>query len=548
LSTIVLDERLSRALTAFLRQEVQAPATAITDFLDIIIEDARGSQPESMLADLNRMRSASVQLNAFVKSLIQDSLTDRQKDETLEAFHRRLRHDLRTPLNAIKGYSELLIEDMDADGAHPLRGDLTKLKESADQLLGQIDAMAALARRGDAETTDSGSQALKLDLVADVLRTVQPLPTDGVRAAAYSSRILVVDDNASNRDVLERRLVREGHRVLCAANGASALELIVRQEFDLILLDLIMPEMSGFEVLRRLKAAEHTRHIPVIVISALDELDSVVRCIEAGAEDYLTKPFNPILLSARIGASLEKKWLRDREKKFVADLEQEKARSETLLLNILPQSIINRMRNGEMVIADRVAEATILFCDLVGFTALSQELAADRIIDFLSKIFSAFDQLAAEFGVEKIKTIGDAYMVAAGIPEAQPDHAERIAAVAPRMLDAVAAIAEATHLALAARIGIHTGPITAGVIGTHKFVYDVWGDTVNTASRMESQSLPGRIQVSAATRAALGDRFKLERRGIIEVKGKGMMETYFLSSRLTLALAAPSRDTVKNVR
>ena len=409
MSTIVLDERLSRALTAFLRQEVQAPATAITDFLDIIIEDARGSQPESMLADLNRMRSASVQLNAFVKSLIQDSLTDRQKDETLEAFHRRLRHDLRTPLNAIKGYSELLIEDMDADGAHPLRGDLTKLKESADHLLGQIDAMAALARRGDAETTDSGSQALKLDLVADVLRTVQPLPADGVRAAAYSSRILVVDDNASNRDVLERRLVREGHRVLCAANGASALELIVRQEFDLILLDLIMPEMSGFEVLRRLKAAEHTRHIPVIVISALDELDSVVRCIEAGAEDYLTKPFNPILLSARIGASLEKKWLRDREKKFVADLEQEKARSETLLLNILPQSIVNRMRNGEMVIADRVAEATILFCDLVGFTALSQELAADRIIDFLSKIFSAFDQLAAEFGVEKIKTIGDAY-------------------------------------------------------------------------------------------------------------------------------------------
>ena len=211
------------------------------------------------------------------------------------------------------------------------------------------------------------------------------------------------------------------------------------QTFDLILLDLIMPEMSGFEVLRRLKAAEHTSHIPVIVISALDELDSVVRCIEAGAEDYLTKPFNPILLRARIGASLEKKWLRDREKKFVADLEQEKARSETLLLNILPQSIVNRMRNGEMVIADRVAEATILFCDLVGFTTLSQELTADRTIDFLSKIFSAFDRLAAEHGVEKIKTIGDAYMVAAGIPEAQPDHADRIAALAPRMLDAVSA-------------------------------------------------------------------------------------------------------------
>ena len=238
-----------------------------------------------------------------------------------------------------------------------------------------------------------------------------------------SSAILVVDDNAANRDVLERRLTREGHKVVTAANGASALELVAEQEFDLILLDLIMPEMSGFEVLRRLKAAEQTSHIPVIVISALDELDSVVRCIEAGAEDYLTKPFNPTLLRARVGASLEKKWLRDREKKFIADLEQEKRRSETLLLNILPQKIVDRMRNGEMVIADRVSEATILFCDLVGFTTISQELPADRVIDFLSKIFAAFDRLAAEHGVEKIKTIGDAYMVAAGIPEAQSDHA-----------------------------------------------------------------------------------------------------------------------------
>src|SRR5262249_58617950 len=250
-----------------------------------------------------------------------------------------------------------------------------------------------------------------------------------------------------------------------------------------------------------------------------------------GAEDYLTKPFNPILLRARIGASLEKKWLRDREKQFVADLKREKARSETLLLNILPRSIVERMRNGEMVIADSVAEATILFCDLVGFTTLSTELTAGRIIDFLSKIFSAFDSLAAEHGVEKIKTIGDAYMVAAGIPEAQSDHADRIAALAPRMLEAVSAIAEATKLKVQARIGIHTGPITAGVIGTHKFVYDVWGDTVNTASRMESYSWRGHIRLSAGTGAALGDRFKLERRGMIEIKGKGMMETYFLNKR-----------------
>jgi adenylate cyclase len=525
-SSTVPDERLSRALTVVLRQKVQAPATAVTDLLDMIIEDARDSQPADVLADLERMRVASVKLNAFIKSLIQDSAADRQTDESLDAFHRRLRHDLRTPLNAIKGYSELLLEDME-DGEHPLRLDLTKIKESADHLLGEIEAMAALARGENLEMTgDSGT--LQLDLVADALRTVQPLLAGDAREKSQSSRILVVDDNASNRDVLERRLAREGHHVTTAADGASALALVGAETFDLILLDLIMPEMSGFEVLRRLKATEHTGDIPVIVISALDELDSVVRCIEAGAEDYLTKPFNPILLRARIDASLERKRLRDREKKFVADLEQEKARSETLLLNILPRSIVNRMRNGEMTIADQIAEATILFCDVVGFTTLSQRLSADRTIDFLSRIFSAFDRLAAEAGVEKIKTIGDAYMAAAGVPEAQPDHVERIVALAPRMLQAVVGVAAATELELQARIGIHTGPIMAGVIGTHKFVYDVWGDTVNTASRMESHSLPGRIQISAATRAMLGERFKFERRGAIEVKGKGLMETFFL--------------------
>jgi class 3 adenylate cyclase len=524
-----MDERLSRTLAAFLRQEVQAPAMAVTEFLDMIIEDARKLKLNEPLADLDRMRGASVQLNTFVKSIIQNSASGRQEGETLETFHRRLRHDLRTPLNAIKGYSELLIEDMEAEVSHPLRADLTKLKESADQLLGQIDAVAALARQGDAVPDGEAGRAVQLDVVAEVLRAIKPLD-EVLRDAIKSSAILVVDDNAANRDVLARRLTREGHKVVTATNGAAALDLIARQDFDIVLLDLIMPEMSGFEVLRRLKADERTSHIPVIVISALDEIDSVVRCIEAGAEDYLTKPFNPVLLRARVGASLEKKWLRDREKQFIADLEQEKQRSETLLLNILPRKIVNRMRDGETVIADRVAEATILFCDLVGFTTLSQTLPADRVIDFLSRIFSEFDRLAAEQGVEKIKTIGDSYMVAAGIPEAQSDHADRIAALAVRMLDAMEAIAKTTDLKLRARIGVHSGPIVAGVIGTHKFVYDVWGDTVNTASRMESHSLPGRIQVSAATRMMLGDRFKFEARGTIEIKGKGTMETFFLNA------------------
>jgi adenylate cyclase len=531
LSMIELDERLNRALTAYLRQEVQAPATAVTEFLDMIIEDARGHKLDHMLADLDRMHGASVRLNAFVKNLIDNSSSDRKHDESSEAFHRRLRHDLRTPLNAIIGYSELLMEDAEAEANHPLRDDLTKLKESADYLLSQIDAMVALTQHEGKGPDGEKGHAPQLDIIADVLRSVQPLQDSAARDKVQPSEVLVVDDNASNRDVLARRLTREGHHVVTATNGAMALELVAKHDFDLILLDLIMPEMSGFEVLRRLKAAEHTIHVPVIVISALDELDSIVRCIEAGAEDYLAKPFDPTLLRARINASLERKSLRDREKKFIAELEQEKRRSETLLLNILPQSIVQRMRDGETAIADRIAEATILFCDLVGFTALSQNLSADLVVDFLTRVFSTFDQLAAEEGVEKIKTIGDSYMVACGIPELQANHVFRVASLALRMMTAVDDVAKATKLKLQARIGIHTGPVVAGVIGTHKFVYDVWGDTVNTASRMESHSLTGRIQVSSVTRQALGDRFKFESRGMIEIKGKAPMETYFLAEK-----------------
>jgi len=319
LSTNVSDERLNRAFTAFLRQELQAPATAVSDLLDIIIEDANRRALNHALPDLERMRTASIRLNAFVKDLAEGTASVRQQGEPVEEFYRRVRHDLRTPLNAIKGYSELLIEDLEADGHNHLRDDLATLKESADKLLGQIDSMVAAPRPEETPDHDGRQQ----QLVADFLRTLRPVDAgDSSEPSVHASRVLVVDDNAYNRDILARRLSREGHQVITATNGPAALELVTAQEFDLVLLDLVMPEMSGFEVLRRLKAAEHTSRVPVIVISALDELDSVVRCIEAGAEDYLPKPFNPILLRARIGACLEKKWLRDREKQFIMDLEE----------------------------------------------------------------------------------------------------------------------------------------------------------------------------------------------------------------------------------
>ncbi len=212
-----------------------------------------------------------------------------------------------------------------------------------------------------------------------------------------------------------------------------------------------------------------------------------------------------------------------------AAAEREYARSEALLTNILPPAIAARLKRAkEPVIADSYNDASILFADLAGFTARAADTLPVRLVLFLNELFTAFDQLVERYGLEKIKTTGDAYMVVSGVPEPRPDHAAALARLALDMRAAVKVIAETSGRPLAIRIGISSGPVVAGVVGTKKFFYDVWGDTVNVASRMESTGETGKIQVSEATHALLAESFALEPRGEIEVKGKGNMRTWFL--------------------
>jgi class 3 adenylate cyclase len=498
--------RLDHALAAFLRQEFGASVAAIIGFVEILIEDARRHGLEGYLPDLERMRSAATQLSTLVMQAV-NTFGSRPGEAAT------LRHDLRTPLSAIKGYGELLVEEAQDRGQDALQQDLAKVVDLADRLLGEIDRLVAAA-------------VPPTDVVGNVLRAIKPLDSpDIVARGAASGRILIVDDNASNRDLLSRRLAREGYLTTTAEDAAAAFAQIAHETFDLVLLDLIMPSISGFEALCRLKSEASTRHIPVIMISALDELDSAVRCIEAGAEDYLPKPFNPVLLRARIAACLERKRLLD-------ELQVEKERSEALLLNILPRAVIARMRQGETVIADRIPEATVLFSDLVDFTGLSATLAPEETVNLLGLLFSQFDDLALRCGLETIKTIGDGYMVTSGILEPRPDSAIAVAEMSLSMLDITASVGRGFNGRPQLRIGIHTGgPMIAGVLGTHKVAFDVWGDAVNTAKRMETYGLPGRVHVSAAMRRALGNAFRFEPRGLLDVKGKGPMETYFLYRR-----------------
>jgi adenylate cyclase len=205
----------------------------------------------------------------------------------------------------------------------------------------------------------------------------------------------------------------------------------------------------------------------------------------------------------------------------------EHARSESLLLNILPASISARLKDGQESIADGIPACSVLFADIVGFTELSARMQPEALVRLLNRVFSAFDDLCEKHGLEKIKTIGDAYMVASGLPTPRPDHAEAMAAMALDMRAAVAELGDG----LGVRIGIHSGPVVAGVIGKRKFSYDVWGDTVNTASRMESHGLRDRIQVTGAFADLVRGNYTVAPRGTVEVKGKGSMETFWLEGR-----------------
>jgi PAS domain S-box-containing protein len=219
------------------------------------------------------------------------------------------------------------------------------------------------------------------------------------------------------------------------------------------------------------------------------------------------------------------------QKQTEAELRLERRTSERLLLNILPQKIAERLKRGRSRIADHFSEGTVLFADLVEFTQLADSISAVELVDFLNQIFSAFDSLVDRYGVEKIKTIGDAYMVVGGVPSYQPDHVEAIAQLALGMQQEILRFQRPDGKPLYLRIGIHTGPVVAGVIGLRKFVYDLWGDTVNIASRMESHGEPGKIQVTADVYHKLKNWYAFEERGTIEIKGKGNMKTYWLESK-----------------
>ncbi|MBT5717162.1 MAG: response regulator [Opitutae bacterium] len=558
--------------------KLRTPVTQIIGYSELLLEEAADSGKEEILTDLNRVHNAASEWLRIMESslftLAKGELKIKTDNDTLKpallpvaklSKLSELKGKLLIITKDIKCTSELLdvarIAGHSIESVKTINAALEWLKSNSVDLilltaspvdeasdlfinhlsnnvrlraipviivaqLGQIDFATKSIKEGI-----DGFLSVPFDR-EQTLRLINRQLTEKFlrdRTTSLTGRILVVDDDENNRDVLTKRLQRFGHQVTTIESAEKAIELLYQEEFDVILLDMIMPGMNGDEALAQIKYNRRLQKLPVIMISGLDQMDGIVRCIEIGAEDYLPKPFDSILLKARINAALEKKQLRHQEAIHLEEIQVEKARSENLLLNILPAPIATRLKSGEQVIADNFQSVSVLFSDLVGFTTFSNQTDPKDLVIILNRIFTEFDEAAEKLGMEKIKTIGDAYMAAAGLPKPKDDHAQSAVLLGKEMLKCLAKLHDECHLKLEMRVGIHSGPVTAGVIGKKKFIYDLWGDTVNIASRMESQGEPGRIQITAETAKLLNEAFPLEERGQLNVKGRGLMTTFLIS-------------------
>jgi adenylate cyclase len=496
-----------------------------------------------------------------------------------------LRHELHTPLNHIIGYSEMLLESATEVGIAGLEPRLRELHGQAQRVMMLVDEVLGRTRREheidlhrlsseaaepissiiagvdelrtQAQHMDGVEVGQDLERIASAARTLRSMIEDGVKTLPLpandagstsitiaplrpqeTGNILVVDDNAANREMLSRRLARAGHRVQVVASGPEALALLRKQPIDLVLLDVLMPEMSGYEVLQQLTADDVLREIPVLMISALDEMDSVVHCIELGAQDYLPKPFDPVLLRARIGACLEKKRLRDREAMHLRELAEWNQKLEQRVQEQV--SLLDRLGRLKRFFSPQLAELivaggaddplathrrdlTVCFLDLRGFTAFAELAEPEEVMGVLREYHAEMGRLIMEHEGTLERFTGDGMMVFFNDPVPVPNAAERTVRMALAMRQRVAELTRSWSRMgydLELGIGIARGYATIGAIGYEgRWDYGAIGTVTNMAARLCGEARPGQILVSKQLLAATGDLFTVESVGELALKG-----------------------------
>ena len=527
-------EHSPQALWTHLRQELRTPLDAIIADSELLLEDADSLGQADFIANLNLIHSAGHQLLEIIDDLLDtNKFTSGDVIFNLASLVANLHYKVRIPINDVIGLSETLLENAAEQGRPDLIADLKKIQSAAEYVLAYINEIIDFSKIDTGLKKSGAEDSERQSLIDHVMLSLRGLAQDSAAVTGYESgSILVVDDNGINRDLLSRYLERQGHAVQVAHNGRQALEMITTGAFDLVLLDITMPGLSGYQVLQHLKHSETLRNLPVIMISALDEMDSVVRCIELGAEDYLPKPFNPVLLRNRVGDFLEKKRLRD----LRVEQQQQLTELNTALElrnrfirqtfgSYLSDEIVDTiLEQGGLKIGGEKRRATILMADLRGFTSLSERLPAEDVVAMINIYLETMIEIIQKYQGTIDEFIGDAILVIFGAPILRPDDPQRAVACAVEMQLAMTSVNERNRRAgypeVALGIGINTGEVVVGNIGSQKRIkYAVVGRAVNLTARIESYTVGGQIFISESTLDECGDILWIDRAMKVMPKG-----------------------------
>ncbi|RPI39297.1 MAG: adenylate/guanylate cyclase domain-containing response regulator, partial [Betaproteobacteria bacterium] len=485
------------------------PMNAILGYCDVLIEEAAALGVEAFLPDLRHLHAESNRMLERINDAVPPVSEDAGRD--LDAVRTRARESLFAPSRALLNEAQSIFAKAgDVEAARP---DFERLVSAANKLMVLVEG---LARPADGEQDRALSRSVQQTL--NRLRPAAAQPTSS------GGTLLVVDDNALNRDLLTRQLVREGYNVLAVGSGREALETLRLHDFDLILLDVIMPEMDGVQLLDEIERDANLSGIPVIMMSALDEIGGVARCLEKGAADYLIKPADPVLLRARVRSTLQIRHLRADLRSAEAELEENAAAIGRLARSLAPPAIAASIDGRGLSAPVQYPEVTAVVVRIEGVDALAARRPGD-IAGLLAQAFEIFEQGSAAAGLDLTRIADRSFTAIVGATAWTEQHADLAADFALDVRRAFAAHLHAAPQPLHVRIGVHTGVLTTGLAGGDRLVFGLWGDAVSTADAIAACAPLGEVQLSNATCAKLSSRFVLDPPVVIDVPGRGHLPT-----------------------
>ncbi|MGD0282274.1 MAG: adenylate/guanylate cyclase domain-containing protein [Dissulfurispiraceae bacterium] len=519
------------SILRFMRHELKTPINAIIGYSEMLLEETAelGDAAQSLRADLENINTAGHQMLSLVN--------DTNLEIDLENFGSEFRHAVRTLINSVVGYTEMLLEEAQDTSGETFAGDLMKIQTAGKQLFSLIEDFVKFGHiQADIRSAVQPEAEPLHPALREAVSAIPSLQDESGMPEQIQGTILIVDDNEMNRDLLSRQLKKQGYACESAENGRLAIEKMHLHKFDLVLLDIIMPEMDGFQALEEIKGSAELRYIPVIMISSLDEMDNIVRCIEIGAEDYLPKPPDPVLLRARVSACLEKKRLIDQE---IETRKRLKELNEALdVRNRLIRDTFGRYLSDEIVeniletpaglkLGGEKRETTILMSDLRGFTSIAERLSPEDVVAMINIYLEIMTGIILKYNGTIDEFIGDAILVIFGAPLQRDDDTIRAVACAVEMQTAMEEVnrrnRESGFPEVVMGIGINTGSVIVGNIGSRKRTkYAVVGRNVNLTSRIESCTVGGQILASQSTIEACGEILRID--NTIEVMPKGLQK------------------------